>query len=331
MLIDKISKAISSADNVLIVTHERPDGDALGSVFALLEYYQEQGKNASVYLPDDIPMKYKKYLPEKDVFINFFPKVKNKFERLICLDCSDKKRLGLPECIQDSFPKDITINIDHHFDNPKYGSLNYIDGKACAAGEILFDILENIDSYKISSEVADSILLAIISDTGGLRFDNTTGEVFAKISKLIAYGAEYLDIIKSLYFRKNSSVHLLESDIALNHLKWNFSGKFVYTYLTDGLLSKYNVTLKEVEGLIDSYRVLNNAQIAALITKLNDGFKISLRSNDARYHVVDIAHEIGGGGHKMAAGCFMKATKVSLVEKRLNELVKNELMQHYLV
>jgi bifunctional oligoribonuclease and PAP phosphatase NrnA len=325
MMLDDIVKVIESTENALIVTHERPDGDALGSVFALLEFYLEQGKNASVFLPEDIPAKYNQYLPKQNVFIESLPAEKENFNFLICLDCSDEKRLGLPDSLKDQIPKEKTINIDHHFDNNEFGISNYIDAKACAVGEILFDILTEIKTYKMSKKVANSILTAIITDTGGLRFDNTTSDVFAKISVLMECGADYLDIIKAMYFRKSYSVHLLESDIALNHLKWNFDNKFVYTYLSDDLLSKYNVSLKEIEGLIDSYRVLDNTLIAALITKRNDGYKISLRSNNAKYPVVDIAHEIGGGGHKMAAGCFLKSDDISFVEKRLNELVKKVL------
>ena len=348
----EITQIIRNADNVLILTHERPDGDAIGSVSALLAYYLEQGKQASVYLPEDVPAKYKEYLPAEGVFIESLPVEKERFDFLICLDCSDEKRLGLPDCLKEKFPTSGIINIDHHFDNKMFGNENYIDANACAVGEILFDIFipqeviydrsatsfssldvdnKSVNCYhaeynKMSKIVANNILLAIITDTGGLRFDNTTGKVFEKISILTDNGADYLGIIKAIFFRKSYSVHLLESDIALNHLNWNFGNRFIYTYLSEDLLSKYNVSLKDIEGLIDSYRVLDNALIAALITKRNDGFKISLRSNDSRYPVVDIAHALGGGGHKLAAGCSMNSKDISLVIKKLNELVGNVLL-----
>ena len=322
----EITQIIRNADNVLILTHERPDGDAIGSVSALLAYYLEQGKQASVYLPEDVPAKYKEYLPGEGVFIGSLPVKNEKFNYLICLDCSDEKRLGLPDCLKEKFPTSGIVNIDHHFDNKMFGNENYIDPNACAAGEILFDVFCSISEYKMSKIVAKNILLAIITDTGGLRFDNTTGKVFEKISILTDNGADYLAIIKAIFFRKSYSVHLLESDIALNHLNWNFDNRFVYTYLSEDLLSKYNVSLKDIEGLIDSYRVLDNALIAALITKRNDGFKISLRSNDSRYPVVDIAHALSGGGHKLAAGCSMNSKDISLVIKKLNELVGNVLL-----
>jgi bifunctional oligoribonuclease and PAP phosphatase NrnA len=321
MMLGDIAQIINSVDNVLIVTHERPDGDAIGSVSALQAYFEEVGKNASIFLPEEISDKYKKYLSKKDLFIELLPPEKLKFDFVICLDCSDEKRLGLPDSLRGQIPKNKMINIDHHFDNEKFALENYVDSKACACSEILFDILTMIPNYKMSKRIANCILLAIITDTGGLRFDNTLSVVFTKVSSLIDFGAEYLKIIKEIYFRKSYPVYLLEADIALNHLKWSFDNRFVYAYISDDLLLKYDLSLKDIEGVIDSYRVLDNALIAALITKRNNGFKISLRSSNDKYPVVEIAHALNGGGHKLAAGCFIETESFLFAEKKLNALV----------
>ena len=320
--IKTIAEEIQKSNNVMILTHERPDGDAIGSVLALLIYFLNNNKNAVAYFPEAIPERYNQFLTLPNVFIQNLPNCSH-IEKFICLDCSDFKRLALDKEVKSKLGADKLINIDHHFDNDLYGYINYIDSNACSTGEALYDIFEEIPDFKITPAAADNLLLAMIMDTGGFRFDNTTAKVLLKVSALIDLGGNYHAIIKSMFFKKSYNFCKLESDIILNHLSWDYENKFVYTYLSPELLDEYKVDISETEGLIDSFRTFDGVVLAALITERNGGFKISLRSNDPEYAVVDIAHKLNGGGHKLAAGCFIETKCFYDAEKRLTELIGN--------
>ncbi|MCF7791707.1 MAG: bifunctional oligoribonuclease/PAP phosphatase NrnA [Victivallales bacterium] len=320
--VDKLSEILNSSYNSLILTHEKPDGDAYGSVFALLSFLNDIDREATVFLPDEIPEKYITFIPSNGTLIKQLKELQlNSYDRIYCLDSSTKDRIGIPDEIRKILPEDKIVNIDHHSDNDFFGKINYVDSQACAVGEILYDVLSKIDDYQITTRTAEYMLMAMLTDTGGLRFDNTTSKVLYKTSLLINIGADYQKIIKRVFFQKAYALHMLESDLALNHLNWEYRNKFVYTYVSDSLLKKYDLTIKDIENVIDSYRVIKGVLIAALITRRENKFKISLRSNDSRFPVDEIAHRLDGGGHKLAAGCSLKTDKLEEVIKKLIPMV----------
>lgn len=317
-----ISNEIISSKNILVITHEKPDGDAIGSVLALTNFLNDNKFNASAYFSEDLPKNYKPFANFSNIIIGELSSY-NDYDKVFSLDCSNFMRLGLEEKIRNKIDKTKLINLDHHFDNELFGSLNYIDSSACSTCEILYDLFRILDSYKVSKKTAEYILLGIIMDTGGFRFDNSSSKIFYKVASLMELGADYMYLIKSIYFKNELNLLKLESDIILNHLKWNFNNRFVYTYMSPEILDKYKVDLKNTEGLIDTFRTLEGVDIAALITQRGDGYKISLRSNNTDYSVVDIAHKLNGGGHKLAAGCFVKSDSIKKVENILIPLVGN--------
>lgn len=307
-------------DNIIIFTHERPDGDAIGSVFALQKALKASGKIVDAYFSENLPARHSG-LVNKNTYISKRRK-NHDYSVCISLDCGNFERL---ESFDKGKPLNIPIvNIDHHQDNTLFGRRNFVNPKACATAEIIFDIL--ISSGKkeeITKDIASCLLMGILLDTGGLRFNNTNSNVLRKAANLIDLGADYHSVIKSMYFTKPLGVMTLESDIVLEHMKITCNGKFAYAYLSEKLLDKHKTKYKDTEGTIDYLRTIDGLIITAIISKSKNGFKVSLRSNNTEYPVSTIAQELSGGGHKLAAGCTIKADKIEEAEKILLEKVSS--------
>lgn len=319
----ELSDYILTLDKVLLISHERPDGDAIGSLFAIQKALLRFGKEADIYLSETLPERFSSLCNAK-TFIGK-PRENFGYRHCIALDCGNYDRLAL-------FDKELKkklpiLNIDHHPDNELFGSLNFVNPKACATAEIIFDIFSSDPKWLVDGDLANFILIGIMLDTGGLRFDNTNAGVLRKVASLIDYGANYLKIIKDMYFAKPLAMMLLETDSCLNHMQTSFDGKFVYIYLSDELLNKYGIKYKETEGIIDNLRTIKGVYIAATIAKLNNGYKVSLRSNVDKYPVNEIAKELSGGGHRLAAGCFIKTESFKFVESQI--LAKVKKLLHY--
>ncbi|MCP4180428.1 MAG: bifunctional oligoribonuclease/PAP phosphatase NrnA [bacterium] len=306
-----LSKYLLTLDNFLIVAHERPDGDAIGSVFALQEAFMILGKKADIYFSETLPVKYQFLINRNTYFGENLPI--NIHSNIISLDCGNFERLAAYN--KDNYSKQNTISIDHHPDNTKYSNTNYINSDSCATSEILLDIFSAKDTiWQINKKVANCLLIGILLDTGGLHFDNTNSRVLRKTAHLMDLGADYIHIIKSMYFAKPFKMMNLEADIVLNEIKMAFNNKFAYIYLNEKLLEKHHVTLKDTEGLIDYFKTIEGLIITATIVKRDDGFRVSMRSTNADYPVNEIAKTLSGGGHKLAAGCFIPATSFESAE-----------------
>ena len=321
--INKLSELLLSIDNVLILAHERPDGDAFGSVIALLTLLRNLGKKADSYFPEKISDRYKDFLC--DGFYIETPPSDFNYSYCVSLDCSNLERLAICKEKEKEILSLPLINIDHHYDNGLYGTYNYIDSTASSAAEIIFDILKTSDKWIVTPNVATALTMGILMDTGGFRFDNTSPGVLKKASELMELGADYINTIKAMYFTKSPDIYNLEADIAFNHLKMAFDNRFAYFYLDDEILAKHNLTTRDTEGLIDTVRIIKGIDITAILTKKNNGFRVSLRSNNSNYSVAEIAHKLNGGGHKLAAGCFIETEDAKEAEQILLNHVKKTL------
>ena len=322
--IEKLSKLLLSIDNILILTHERPDGDAFGSVIGLLTLLRNLGKKADSYFPEKVPERYKEFLC--DGFYVEVPPPNFNYSYCISLDCSNVERLGIYKEKEKEILSLPLINIDHHFDNSLYGSHNYIDSNASSAAEIIFDIIKTSNDWIVTPNAATAITMGILTDTGGFRFDNTSPDVLKKTAELMEFGADYINTVKSMYFSKSQKLYQMEADIALNHLTMAFNNRFAYFYLDEKILTKHNLTTRDTEGLIDTVRIVKGIDIAAVLTQKDKGFRVSLRSNSLKYPVSSIAHKLNGGGHKLAAGCFIETENIKEAEQILLKHVE-EILQ----
>lgn len=325
-LLTEVAEFISKNDNFLVITHEHPDGDALGSTFAVLNMLHGCGKTAEALIPETLPEKYLNFIP-----CNYRTEVSlydlSSYSCCIIVDNPNTARTGLGGKISVS---DITIpiiNIDHHPDNMLYGKYNLVMPDAAAAAEILFMLFRQIPRSKISPVTATLLLLGIIMDTGGFRFDNTSARVMHSAAELLELKAAHHEIMKQMFFSKPLSLQQFESELVTQHLRIECSGKFAWFYIPDELISKYNIDMRNAEGLIETLRSMKDTEIVAIMQRREDGFKISLRSKDHKYSVGQIARKLNGGGHELAAGGIIKASTLenagkillSHVEKVLHE------------
>lgn len=324
----EVAALISNNDNFLIVTHEHPDGDALGSVFAMLCFLRQNGKRADAFLPEPLPAKYIDFVPcsHRSEISEFEIR---EYSYCLVLDNPKVERAGLGGSFSlQSFNLPM-INIDHHPDNCNFAEYNLVMPDTAAAAEIVFAIFRELaPSFKISSETASLLMLGMVMDTGGFRFDNTSPHALRSAAELLELGADYSRIIRNMFFSKPLHYIEFEAELLREHLKMDRSGKYAWFFIPEELISKYCIDMRDSEGLIDVLRAIEGTEVVALLQKRDDGIKISLRSKNPLISVGAIARKFNGGGHELAAGGLIRNTDVKTaedilllhVERALNEV-----------
>ena len=307
-----LGKFIEANDNFLLLTHEKPDGDALGSIFGLFTVLRDNGKKVDAFLPEQTPMRYASFVP--DGLIIGKPLKLESYSCILCLDTSTPDRLGIEKSAKEKITSYPLVNIDHHPDNKLFGKTNFINPESAATAEILFRALRDSGKMRISQSAATALLTGIVMDTGGFRFDNTKPSTFNAASELLALGADYPKIICTMFFSQPLNFIRMEAELVLKHVKTACSGRYAWAYLSDDMLKAHGVDKKDTEMLIDSLRKIEGVEIAAVFYRKDDGFKISMRSKNKNYSVAKIARILDGGGHELAAGAFIKTDKISEAE-----------------
>ncbi len=306
---------IRENDNFLLLAHEKPDGDALGSLFGLFTLLRENGKKADAYLPEPPPARYTSYLPE-GVPVGKAPAL-DSYSWIVCLDTSVTDRIGIDKDLKGKILTFPVANIDHHPDNKLFGKLNFVVPEAAATAEILFRSSRDFTEMRISQKAASFFLIGLLMDTGGFRYDNTKSATFRTASDITAIGVDYSGIINSMFFSQPLNFIRMEAELVSKNLRTAFSGKYAWAYLSDEILAANSVDKKDTETVIESLRQIQDVVIAAILYRKDDGFKISLRSKDKKYPVANIARFLNGGGHELAAGGFIRTSDVAEAEKIL--------------
>lgn len=312
---------------ILVTAHERPDGDALGSVCGFLTLLRENGFDACGIQPDSMPDYFHEFL-EKDLFV---PEPGDdelkEYALFIVLDSARKERVCAGfysgERVQFPFP---VLNIDHHIDNSAYADNDLIVPAAASTTEIVANLAATC-RWKMSGKAATYLLIGLLTDTGGLRFRNTSPAALRCAADLEEAGGAYDQVINACFFSKPENMARFEADLICNHLCKAFDGRFFYAYLSPELLQTYKIELRNTEQVIENLRAISGPSIVATIRKEGGAFKCSLRSKDPRYSVGQVARNIGGGGHELAAGCTIRVSELEdalaillkFVEKELNE------------
>ena len=303
--------------NLLITTHLRPDGDALGSVFAATDCLRNEGIDCTPYLAEPLADDYQHYTVSGTVCnedIDLSP-----FDGLLCLDCANENRLALPP--NRSF-NDITLpccNIDHHIDNSRFGHVNVIHAESASTTELLATMFGKF-GYPVSPAAATSLILGLVMDTGGFRFNNTTAASFRCAANLIDGGADYTQVMHSMFFNEPMELLRLKGEVFKN-LKFAFDGRFVYFSLTPDLLERCGATAEMAEDLIDSVRIIRGVEITCRMQQIDDITRFSLRSQNPDLPILGIAHKLGGGGHLLAAGATQTGISLEEAEAQLLEYV----------
>ena len=311
---------------ILLVTHLRPDGDALGSLCGMLLLLHRQGFQADALLPESVPDYYLEFLPGKGLLKEAEVKLAD-YALVLVLDAARRDRISAAE-IASGEPLSVPLLVvDHHPDNPLYGDWNCIVPEAAAASEIVA-AMAAAAKWEMTSAAATHLLIGILTDSGSFRFANTSPRTLRTAAGLMEDGGDYSRIMNACYFSKPENMARFEADLLCNHLKPACGGRFIYAYLAPELLDRYGIELRNTEQTIEILRAIAGPAIAATIRREAGGFKCSLRSKDRRYSVGRIARSIGGGGHEMAAGCTIAVPAFDQAEQILLEHVEKELNEN---
>ncbi len=307
----KIWNKVIESDNIVLIAHVNPDGDALGSSLSMYNVLKNMGKNVTICNMTK-PAKYLDFLPNYDKVKQTLPK---KIDLMISFDCGSFDRLGIER--RDYF----LINLDHHISNTNYGDINLIE-EAASTSQVVFNILE-ANNVKIDKDSATCIYTALVTDTGNFQYESVTAEVFRVASELVKCGASPEFISKMLYERDRlSRLRFLAK--ALDTLELYLEGKVGVVEVTKELMDKTGAIKDDTEGLVNMVRSLETVEVSLLLREEDEGIKISLRSKNY-VDVSKIAVKYGGGGHIRASGATIKDKTFKEIKEMIINDVKEQL------
>lgn len=295
-MIKRIAEVFKREDDFLVLTHVQPDGDGIGAVLALGKLLDLLGKKRTLAVVDrgDIPAKYR-FLPGADELKQVTDPTGNV---LVTVDSANASRLGRFTQALDKYP--ITINIDHHPDNSAFAKINWIDGDATSASEMVYDLWVET-GVELNREAALCIYTGMLTDTGRWQYSNTTDQSLEKAAKLLRMGVRPIEVFRQVY--ENYSVEWIKL-LALGLQKAVFDQGIglAYVFIDQDDLKATGADMSETENLVDWLRAVGGIKVAMVIKETHSGeIKVSLRSQDP-IDVGLLARSFGGGGHANASG-----------------------------
>jgi len=320
MKINDVINKIKSFKNIAITFHTSADGDCIGSALALLIGLRKLNKEVYIISKEDIPQTFL-FLPLSNEINGETSEPLKDTECVIVLDCGDFKR------VNGNLPKENKsfelINIDHHLSNDLYGDVNFIDIKASAVGEIVYEILRMLN-VEIDKEISTCLYTAVLTDTGSFRHSNTTAVTHGIAGELINKGINFSNIHRNIYENKKLEEIKFYGEV-LSNITVELDGKVCIMYITKDILEKYNLLSSDIADVISFGTSIDTVEVAILIKEVENGVKASLRSKSF-VNVSKIAEVFNGGGHIRASGFYAQAnfddTKVKLLEILEKELIK---------
>ncbi|MDB6175269.1 MAG: hypothetical protein JWL59_4580 [Chthoniobacteraceae bacterium] len=321
--LEEIAEVLRTRQRFVIMSHLRPDGDALGCELAMALCLRELGKDVTVWNEDGMLEKLR-FLPHSELVEK--PPVENpeEFEVAIALDTAVQNRVGT--CFKALKHADLWINIDHHVTNDHYGDLAYIDPTAPATGQILFELFSQ-NGLPLTPAMADNLFVAISTDTGSFQYPNTTARTYEIAAELIRAGVKVGALSQKLYESyPRRRLELLRA--LLNVMRMTANDRVASFALSIATAESLGAQPEDNEGLIDTIRAIEGVVVAAFIEELPDNkVRISLRSKDPRIDVSKICASFGGGGHTLAAGARIDGP-LAEVEAKVLSAIAHEFEQY---
>jgi len=284
----------------LMLGHVHPDGDVLGTLLALGMALEDAGWAVAYGGPHPVPESLA-FLPGAERYRRL-EQVDGRFDLAVLTDCPDPGRTeGLIDGARRAAP--VIVNIDHHPDNHRYGSVNWVDPTAAATGEMVYALIIALD-LPVKPGIATDLFIAIHMDTGSFRYSNVTPATFRIAADLVAAGAEPAFVSTQLYERRTPEA-LAELGRVLARVRVSEDGRIAWLALPAGFVREAFV---EAEDLVNYPRSIGTVKVAALLREQGTGsVKVSLRAK-GEVDVNRIAARFGGGGHANAAGCVLRGT-----------------------
>lgn len=305
---------LKERDNYVILCHASPDGDTLGSAYALKMGLRKLSKKAQVICCDEIPAKYNYFIDDSDS--SFVP------ETVVAVDVADIKLLG---DIYAQFEGRIDLNIDHHISNTKYAKRLYLDANAAATAECIYEILDEL-GVEFDSMMANALYTGMSTDTGCFKYSNVTVRTHEIAARLYEIGVDAAEINRKMFDTKSRSRLELEM-MVLSGAEFHFDDKCMILAVTLEMQRKTGCSGSELEGVAAISRSVEGVLAGVSIKQIEDQkFKVSLRT----YPPLDasaICRELGGGGHVAAAGCTLEGD-LETVKKQILTAVKTALEEN---
>lgn len=309
--LDNMLEEINKAQTIVILTHENPDGDAIGTALSLYNALKQYGKNPDIIIPE---------YPRIFEFLPSSEEIKKesdieKYDLAISVDCATIKMLnGFGKYFENA---KFRISIDHHGTNTMFGDINYVNPVAPACAQIMLVILSHFN-IEINKDIGTCILTGIITDTGGFKYPGVTAETFEFVAGLLNKGVNVSKIYRQVLQTKTKPNFELNR-IAANRLEFLEDGKVAYTYITEEDEKQTGAQSGDHEGIVEIGRDVEGVEVSIFVRQTEKGCKVSLRSNEY-VNVSDVCLILGGGGHRRAAGALVQGNIDQVKEKILYQV-----------
>lgn len=320
MTMDSILEEIGKSNRLAITFHKSPDGDSIGSSLALFQGLKSIGKEVELLSMEEIPKDFR-FLPCSSIIDGNNFEVKSGIECVVVLDCGDKKRINAKLKFEDRSYK--IINVDHHLTNEYYGDFNYVDTKAAAVSEIVYDILNRL-GVNINEDMAKCLYTSLITDTGSFKYPSTTERTHLIAGSLINKGFDFSRIHRIIFDNKEFQKVKL-SGIAIENMK-----------LVNDRICVIKVTRKMMDDTVkdedvDTHDIVNLGlqigcvEVSVMLKESDEKIKVSLRSKET-VDVRKIAEKFDGGGHIRAAGLEIQGRNIDEAADLIVDEIKKEMM-----
>jgi phosphoesterase RecJ-like protein len=310
---------LSGGDRFLLVTHEHPDGDAIGSLLATKLILETLGKDVVSFIAkDDLPLSYEyQWLDVSDVADSLPADLEQRI--VVFLDCGNTERSPIVEAVA---PPEQVLNIDHHHDNTRFGGINHVIEEASSTSEIIWDLAAGL-GVALTPEMAEPLYVGLITDTGRFMYPNVSPRTHQMAGDLIATGIDANLIFRRIYeCLPEGKLHLFAR--ALTKARRFLDGQLTLAILSDQDFAECDAPSSYTEGIVDFLRAVDGTRVAALIRETTEGdvesYRVSMRSSDGSVDVSKIARAGGGGGHAAAAGFKSELDDEQLIELLCTEI-----------
>lgn len=312
-----ICNMLMQSKELAIISHFRPDGDAVGSTLALGLAMMGLGKRVYMWNEDAVPARYA-FLEGANLVQRVPAELPEGVDAVVCVDAGDLKRVG-DAATRLFHQAPLTLNIDHHETNTRYAAANLVEGEAAACGCVLFKLLRKM-GVALTRPIAEALYVAISTDTGSFQFSSTTPEVMEMAAELIRAGVDVGEINRLVYQEVPQSSFTMQREV-LNYMVVEEGGAISHYSMPAGRRAELGVSMEDTKDLVDIIRTLAGVKVAIIFEDLENGLiRMSLRSKEPRINVADIATQFGGGGHAMAAGIRMRGALEECREKVLQAI-----------
>jgi len=320
---NQISKIINDNKKFLIITHDYPDGDSLGSLEALYQLLSQLKKKVIAVCRGELPYQYS-FLPDIDKIRKDIREIdlSGKDYFCFCLDCADEDRMGLDfKLLKDSVK--FIINIDHHKNNTNFGHINLVDSQKSATSEILYGLIDKYYRNLLNHKIALGLYVGILTDTGKFQYSNTDHIVHRVVSDLLSFDISPSEVYKYIYENEPMARFKLIR-LVFGRIIYLRSSGLIYSYVTEKDFKRLKLPFSAQDEIITLMRSAKKAKITALIKQTGrKDFKVSLRTSNNDIDLSKIANGFGGGGHRMAAAYSDNGSLKTVIDNLKKAVGKN--------